>query len=1062
MTSIEENPAAGAAAEALPPAPEPEPTAAVSSTSAGDETPSVTEEAVASDVAGNGTIAVAASASPGASKLKRSRGSETAKPPSAETEAPLGKRVRKPNTMFSGDWFQQEAQQKQNLKTSKSSLLPTSASSSPSVGGENVLAPVSSSSTPVDTGSNIITPATVPGTAAEPNALTAAPPTVLVLDKSGKEVLMTPDKAKELNRKLPKGYAYVPEVEVLNPPAALAAQPVSGKRERKKINYAEVTKAKEDAIAAGAASLTTSTENVAAAVAAASKPKRSAKERADARKAKAEKKKAKKNAKRALQRELQKERHQRKKELQQQLNQLDTQLQHLSELEREIEYQGGPLPKEELKTKKRRNSKDDFDSSSKKRKKRSPSPSPIPGSRPQRTQKKRSQPYELTGLMKDCMKALTQLMDHQYAWPFNQPVDPVALNIPDYFSIIKHPMDLGTIKTRLAEGYYADPEELHTDVRLVWSNAQTYNPPGSDIYIMSQRLSDFFESKFKRIAEKQKKEAQREREKAKAKALAQQHHTHAPKTTQHTPILPSVAAASFVGLDLINELKRSVDAVREEIRQFKETKRAPPPPPKRPVVKAKFDENRPMTKEEKRALSIAINELASQHLGMVVQIIHQRMPALAKNAASDEIEIDIDNLDTPTLRHLENYVKTCNQPQLPRAPRAPSRKSVAAQALLPPTPNRAQQVEQAETGTVKRIEQVEQRLKEIQRQSQQFSKLVKSAGGFGRKNDDEDVVIDDEEPGKSSYPPVVIEKDKAAESSSDDSSDESDSSSDSDSSDSSDTDSDSDSSSETESEPEKRAKKKETAKSENAPTAAPKRAPVAPSPAPVVQAKAPAISAPAPKAADSSEEKVVFKIEPMQLELGSPPVVAPETVTSPLVPAAQNAESKKEVKVNADAWANLDEEEDAGKKSGETVALWSEFKSKDEWLKQKEREREEQQERVRRELQAQEERRRQEEEQKKREEEEAAAERLRQEKEAELQARKEREARRLAERLEREKRAGSVVVTSINEQTEIMAAFEQQVSKTTVIDILNRSTAATEASNAAPSLDEEPSYPATF
>ena len=31
-------------------------------------------------------------------------------------------------------------------------------------------------------------------------------------------------------------------------------------------------------------------------------------------------------------------------------------------------------------------------------------------------------------------------------WPFAIPVDPVALNIPDYFDVIKQPMDLGTIR----------------------------------------------------------------------------------------------------------------------------------------------------------------------------------------------------------------------------------------------------------------------------------------------------------------------------------------------------------------------------------------------------------------------------------------------------------------------------------------------------------------------------------------------------------------------------------------------------------------------------------------
>ena len=49
----------------------------------------------------------------------------------------------------------------------------------------------------------------------------------------------------------------------------------------------------------------------------------------------------------------------------------------------------------------------------------------------------------------DLQKILTSLMRHQYGAPFNQPVDPVALNIPDYFEKITQPMDFGTIQVSI-------------------------------------------------------------------------------------------------------------------------------------------------------------------------------------------------------------------------------------------------------------------------------------------------------------------------------------------------------------------------------------------------------------------------------------------------------------------------------------------------------------------------------------------------------------------------------------------------------------------------------------
>jgi E1A/CREB-binding protein len=77
-----------------------------------------------------------------------------------------------------------------------------------------------------------------------------------------------------------------------------------------------------------------------------------------------------------------------------------------------------------------------------------------------------------------CTPVLKKLMDAEYGWIFKQPVDPVDLNLPDYFDVVKKPMDLGTVKKKLDNSVYRDIDEFIGDVRLVFDNAILYNGNG--------------------------------------------------------------------------------------------------------------------------------------------------------------------------------------------------------------------------------------------------------------------------------------------------------------------------------------------------------------------------------------------------------------------------------------------------------------------------------------------------------------------------------------------------------------------------------------------------------
>ncbi|CAO2152948.1 unnamed protein product [Urochloa humidicola] len=101
-----------------------------------------------------------------------------------------------------------------------------------------------------------------------------------------------------------------------------------------------------------------------------------------------------------------------------------------------------------------------------------------------------------------CGSILRKLMDHKSGWLFNKPVDPVLYQIPDYFDVIRHPMDLGTVKKKLTKQQYVSTDEFAADVRLTFSNAMKYNPPGNDVHEIAKELNGIFDSEWESVERK--------------------------------------------------------------------------------------------------------------------------------------------------------------------------------------------------------------------------------------------------------------------------------------------------------------------------------------------------------------------------------------------------------------------------------------------------------------------------------------------------------------------------------------------------------------------------------
>ncbi|KAK9684277.1 hypothetical protein RND81_10G198400 [Saponaria officinalis] len=219
-------------------------------------------------------------------------------------------------------------------------------------------------------------------------------------------------------------------------------------------------------------------------------------------------------------------------------------------------------------------------------------------------------------LMKLCSELLNRLLTHKFGWVFKEPVDTVKLNIPDYFNVIKHPMDYTTIKTKLASGEYTSPLGFASDVRLTFSNAMTYNPPKNDVHIMAQAMSKYFEQRWKNIEKKITV------------------NTDVPRLASRM----EVPMQNTVAMDQNPSSKKKVVPM-EHMRKSEAVKSV----------------KRVMTKEEKHKLRTELEALLADLPESIIDFLKENSSG-AGQTDEDEIEIDIDALSDDVLFKLRKLL----------------------------------------------------------------------------------------------------------------------------------------------------------------------------------------------------------------------------------------------------------------------------------------------------------------------------------------------------------------------------------------------------------------------
>lgn len=314
-----------------------------------------------------------------------------------------------------------------------------------------------------------------------------------------------------------------------------------------------------------------------------------------------------------------------------------------------------------------------------------------------------------------CTPLLKQLMNNKNAAPFNVPVDYIKLGVPDYPNIIKNPMDLGTIETKLASGAYEQVDDWIDDVRLVFSNCKTFNPPDHVVHKMAKMLEANFDKKLAQLLEKVENRnsggAPRQAAAAKqgeadwvtkAKTVLKQCQQHPDGYPFVTPVdwkklkcpdypqiiknpmdmskverrlhaLQYSCADEFIDdMNLIwrnamtyNQDMSPIHQMAKKLEDFfhescnqafgnshKRKRDDGYASVRMPDEPTEEESTRPVTVEEKRDLNEKINMLESEDLGKMVEIIKARCPACIDMTSEDGIEIDIDLLEPGNLRYV--------------------------------------------------------------------------------------------------------------------------------------------------------------------------------------------------------------------------------------------------------------------------------------------------------------------------------------------------------------------------------------------------------------------------
>lgn len=95
-----------------------------------------------------------------------------------------------------------------------------------------------------------------------------------------------------------------------------------------------------------------------------------------------------------------------------------------------------------------------------------------------------------------CLEVTNKMLHMDLCKPFKEKVDPIRDGAPNYNEIVKHPMDLSTIRKNLITNELKSMDEWAAAVNLVWHNAMLFNSEGTLIHLIAKEMKEWFDKKY--------------------------------------------------------------------------------------------------------------------------------------------------------------------------------------------------------------------------------------------------------------------------------------------------------------------------------------------------------------------------------------------------------------------------------------------------------------------------------------------------------------------------------------------------------------------------------------